>query len=149
MNEKIVLAHVAAEVMAKFAMVSGDIVQADELESKGSRFVNVEISCDSQGVLKLGMTADERFVTMFAASSLGKDETDAVTIQNRNDACKELMNMICGYFIAAFKKNGFEGAIGLPQILEINVEKWKELLKKDGVGFLVEGYPVYYYFEKE
>jgi len=148
MNEKTVLAHVAAEVMAKFAMVCGNIVQADELESKGSRFVNAEISCDSQGIFKLGMTADERFVTMFAASSLGKSETDPVTIQNRLDACKELMNLICGYFIARFKKKGFEGAIGLPQISEINAEKWKELLKKDGIGFLVEGYPVYYYFEK-
>lgn len=149
MNEKIVLAQVATEVMARFALIFGDIVTAEELKPSGSKFTSIEINFEKGGENKLGMAADEEFITMLAASSLGTNEKDTVAKANKYDACMELMNLICGNFIATFRKKGFEGKIGLPQIKEISAEKWKELLKKDGIGFLVEGYPVYYYFEKE
>ena len=148
MNEKTALAQVAAEVMAKYALVFGDIVAAKELQPLGDKFTSIEINCEKGAESKITMAADEEFITMLAASSLGINEKDLVVQSNKYDACMELMNLICGNFIAIFKKKGFEGKIGLPQIKEISAEKWKELLKKDGIGFLVEGHPVYYYFEK-
>ncbi len=148
MNEKTVLAQVATEVMAKFALVFGDIVTAEELQPSGSKFTSVEINCEKGAESKITMAADEEFITMLAASSLGINEKDPLVQANKYDACMELMNLICGNFIAIFRKKGFEGKIGLPQIKEISAEKWKALLKKDGIGFIVEGHPVYYYFEK-
>ncbi|MDY6791210.1 MAG: chemotaxis protein CheX [Thermodesulfobacteriota bacterium] len=118
MNEKIddIILKTAAETLEKLAFMFASLYDPEEaIEKDPDTGVCVSFTGPFSGTL--GMKVSGEVLGEIAVNMLGADDEDDITLDDKNDALKETINVICGNILPAIGGKQAVFNIGVPKII--------------------------------
>jgi chemotaxis protein CheX len=118
MNDKTdnIISKVTAETLEKLAfMFASPYDPEDSTEENPDTGVSVFFDGPFSGTL--GMKVSGEVLSEIAANMLGVDDEDEITLDDKNDALKETVNIICGNILPAIGGKQAVFSIDAPKII--------------------------------
>lgn len=131
------------EILANFAFLFGDRVDAAGLVAEEDEFLHAWIDILSNGKSHLDVVVPASLGCVIAANVLGIEEDDPLASQRAEDCLRELVNVLCGNLrvLMTQQSKTFEAAI--PQSRKISADEWKAAKDcTNSLAFLIEDRPL-------
>ena len=119
MNEKVndVISTVVTDTIEKLVfMFASPYDPKNSTEEDPDIGVSVSFTGPFSGTL--GMKVSGEVLSEIAVNILGVDDEDEITIEDKNDALKETINIICGNILPAIAGKRAVFNIGVPEIIQ-------------------------------
>jgi hypothetical protein len=133
-----ILSNVLQEQAFMFAEHFGDDPEMPE-----PPFIHARIRFDGPFDGHLGLVFSHALSIELIANMLGLDPEDIDSEDDAADALKELLNIVCGKFLAAAFGHTFVFDFEAPSVAHIGPEEWRtQLATQETTALLVEDEPV-------
>ena len=142
--------NVFCDVFENLAFMFGELVEKTDLPTDNTDYVQARMTFSGAQSGKIILAVPAEMCPEIAANVLGLDPDDEQVHDLAEDALKELINILCGQLLTGIAgvKPVFD--LSVPDIRNISSAEWTELLNTDGsLGFIVDDYPVVFYFKME
>jgi len=114
-----------------------------ELEIPAPPFIHARIRFDGPFDGHLGLIFSHALSMELIANMLGLDPDDIDSEEDAADALKELLNIVCGQFLATAFGNTLVFDLAIPSVAQIGSEEWSaQLATEETTALLVEDEPV-------
>jgi hypothetical protein len=135
--------NICVEVLQTAAFLFADEWQEDaEQFSKITNFVKIEFTGESSGYFLIGTTDNIRMI--IAENMLGLDSDDPLIIQKKDDAFKEIANILCGHILSfLFGENCF---FNILEPFQVSKKDIADIPKEAFYKFIVEDEPFVFYY---
>lgn len=129
MNEKIdnIILKVTAETLEKLVFMFASPYDPEN-STEGDPDIGVSVSFTGPFSGTLGMKVSGEVLSEIAVNMLGVDDEDEVTPDDKNDALKESINIICGNILPAIGGKEAVFNIGAPEI----IPEGEDIKERDG-----------------
>ncbi len=119
-------------ILERFAFMFAEVPEGKMDEWRGEYFYSA-ITFDGPGKGSVSITAPAPLCKELAANVLGDLDSEGITAETAGDAVKELLNIICGEFVAELYGTKEVVNLSVPSLEITDRGKWCELSADDGV----------------
>jgi len=144
-KEVLIITKVFCDVLGKYALMFGDILEKNEKEFVEKRENYIDVTMEFYGPARglIGMITTEDFCEQLNKNLL--DKNDEYVTAGKYDSVKEFINIVCAQFVSTMygEKNVFD--FKLPRITNVGRDSWFAITGEIGKKFVVEDNPVFIY----
>jgi CheY-specific phosphatase CheX len=142
----IVLSEVFCDVLLKYGFMFGEPLPKDEISINDPVYLHTSVAFNGYRSGIQGISASADLTTQLASNVLGIDQSDVNSLEDSQDALKELNNIVCGQFLtSAFGENPLFD-LSPPSVKQIDSKEWKKLIDNENtIALMVEDIPVIMY----
>lgn len=127
------LAEVTADTLGKLAFIFAFPTETvPAMDGQGLETVRVDFNGPCCGVMELGLPAST--LNEIAVNMLGAGDGEPLTVEQQNDALKELANVVCGNLLPALAGDAAEFSLHAPYIA---TGVGRPASEPDAVGYLM------------
>jgi CheY-specific phosphatase CheX len=138
-EQRELLLQTVADVLERFSFMFSDPEELGADQWKGE-YLHSTITFDGPSQGALTITAPEPLCRDIAGNTLGEMDTDDISAETCEDALKEMLNIICGEFVAELYGTKVLVNLTVPSMTRIDKGKWLELSAgEDNMKLMVEG----------
>lgn len=137
-----VLEKVFPQVLEDYAFMFGDVLEEGAAPAPDGACIAARMKFAGPFQGHLALSAPESFCRQLAANVLGLEMEDAEVESGAADSLKELLNVVCGNLLTELAGDEPVFDLTIPEVVPLSEEDW-EVSSLEGVGFLVEEWPVF------
>ncbi len=137
------LEDILSAVLQEQAFMFAEHCNSDDIETPNPPFMYARIKFTGPFDGRLGLVFPRELSIELIANMLGVEAEDIGGDDDAADALKELLNIVCGQFLAAAFGRTLVFDLSTPTIAEINTGQWQaQLAAEHTTALLVEDEPV-------